>query len=154
MTGFDPRLDLEISRVLRAPRSSVWAAWTTPELFARWWIPAPARCRVDAMDVRPGGALETSMSNGDGFVPHLSGCYLAVDPEERLVFTTALVVGWRPAAAPFITAVVTLEDHSDGTLYRAHVMHKDAATRDEHERLGFADGWGTVAAQLAAVVEG
>ncbi|MBO0985880.1 SRPBCC domain-containing protein, partial [Rathayibacter sp. SD072] len=87
------------------------------------------------------------------FVPHLSGCYLTVDPEERLVFTTALVAGWRPAAAPFITAVVTLEDHPDGTLYRAHVMHKDAATRDEHERLGFADGWGAVAAQLAAVVE-
>ena len=153
MTGFDPRLDLEISRVLRAPRASVWAAWTTPELFAQWWIPAPTRCRVDAMDVRPGGALRTSMSDGDAFVPHLSGCYLAVDPEERLVFTTALVAGWRPAAAPFITAVVTLEDHPDGTLYRAHVMHKDAATRDEHERLGFADGWGAVAAQLAAVVE-
>lgn len=154
MTGFDPRLDLEISRVLRAPRASVWAAWTTPELFAQWWIPAPTRCRVDAMDVRPGGELRTSMSDGDAFVPHLSGCYLAVDPEERLVVTTALVAGWRPAAAPFITAVVTLDDHPDGTLYRAHVMHKDAATRDEHERLGFADGWGAVAAQLAAVVEG
>ncbi|MBO0985886.1 SRPBCC domain-containing protein, partial [Rathayibacter sp. SD072] len=64
MTGFDPRLDLEISRVLRAPRASVWAAWTTPELFAQWWIPAPTRCRVDAMDVRPGGELRTSMSDG------------------------------------------------------------------------------------------
>lgn len=153
MTAFDPDLDLEIARVIRAPRSSVWAAWTTPELFAQWWIPAPMLCRVDAMDVRPGGGLETSMSDGGEFAPHLSGCYLAVDPEERLVFTTALVEGWRPSATPFITAVVTLEDQPDGTLYRAHVMHKDPATRDEHERLGFAEGWGTVVAQLAALVE-
>jgi uncharacterized protein YndB with AHSA1/START domain len=32
-------------------------------------------------------------------------------------------------------------------------MHKNRADRDTHEKLGFHDGWGTVAAQLAQLVE-
>ena len=154
-TSIRPDLDLTIQRVIRAPRAVVWSAWTDPASFAEWWIPAPARCRVAAMELVPGGALETEMSEDGGpFVPHLRGCYLAVDPLERLVFTNALVAGWRPAEHPFITAIITMRDHAEGTDYRAHVMHKDDATRAMHERMGFHDGWGTVTAQLAALAEG
>jgi hypothetical protein len=32
-------------------------------------------------------------------------------------------------------------------------MHKSNADRNMHEELGFYDGWGTVAAQLATLVE-
>lgn len=50
------------------------------------------------------------------------------------------------------TATVTLEDLGGGrTRYRAVAMHKDAADRDTHERMGFHDGWGTVAGQLEQV---
>ena len=72
---------------------------------------------------------------------------------ERLVFTDTLLGGWRPADAPFMTAVITLRDHPEGTEYAAHVMHKSQADRDTHEEMGFYDGWGTVIAQLAALVE-
>lgn len=155
MTDFDPARDLTISRLFKAPRSKVWQAWTTPASLEKWWIPAPALCQVAAMDLRPGGAFETLMSeNGGPFAPHVSGCYLAVEPEERLVFSTALTSGWRPAEQPFITAIITLADHADGTEYRAHVMHKNPGDRTMHENLGFADGWGTVADQLAKLVEG
>ena len=150
----DPELDLTISRIIRAPRPAVWHAWTDSASFEQWWIPAPARCRVQEMDLRPGGALVTRISEDGGeFVPHLSGCYLAVDELERIVFTNALVGGWRPAEHPFMTAVVTLRDHPLGTDYTAHVMHRTPADREMHETLGFYDGWGTVAAQLAALVE-
>jgi hypothetical protein len=33
-------------------------------------------------------------------------------------------------------------------------MHKNRTDRDKHEEMGFHDGWGTVTAQLAALVEG
>jgi uncharacterized protein YndB with AHSA1/START domain len=36
----------------------------------------------------------------------------------------------------------------------ALVRHGDPEARARHEELGFEDGWGTVAAQLAAVAEG
>lgn len=152
--NFRPETDLEITRLIKAPRNAVWRAWTNPEQFAQWWIPAPALCRIVEMDVRPGGALLTEMSeDGGAFGPHMDACYLAVEEGRKIVLTNALSAGWRPAASPFMTAVITLDDHDQGTAYRAHVLHKDAETRAWHEEMGFFDGWGTVAAQLAALVE-
>lgn len=152
--NFRPETDLEITRVIKAQRSAVWQAWTNPDQFAQWWIPAPALCRVAKMDVRPGGALLTEMSEGGGaFGPHMDACYLAVEEGHRIVLTNALSGGWRPATNPFMTAIITLEDHDQGTAYRAHVLHKDEETRAWHEEMGFFEGWGTVIAQLAALVE-
>jgi uncharacterized protein YndB with AHSA1/START domain len=86
-------------------------------------------------------------------VPHLDACFLAVDEMERIVFTNCLLGGWRPAERGFMSAVITFREHPEGTDYHAHAMHKNRADRDTHERLGFHDGWGTVAAQLARLVE-
>jgi uncharacterized protein YndB with AHSA1/START domain len=147
-------LDLTISRVIKAPRSAVWNAWTDRASFEQWWVPAPAKCRVLEMDLRPGGSLVTQISeNGGNFMPHMSGCFLAVDELERIVFTDALTGGWRPAEQPFVTAIITLKDHPMGTDYVAHAMHKSDADRKMHEEMGFYDGWGTVAEQLAKLVE-
>jgi uncharacterized protein YndB with AHSA1/START domain len=63
------------------------------------------------------------------------------------------VAGWRPADAAFVTAVITMADHPDGTEYTATAMHRNRADRDQHEELGFHDGWGTVIRQLADLVE-
>lgn len=152
--SFDPARDLRITRIIKAPRLAVWRAWTDPARFEQWWIPAPARCKVEKMELAPGGALVTTMSeDGAAFKPHVSGCFLAIDDGARLVFTTSLVGGWRPAEQPFITAIVTFRDHAEGTDYAAHVMHKNDADRAMHEKLGFYDGWGTVTEQLAKLVE-
>ena len=150
----DPELDLTISRIIKAPRKAVWRAWADRASFEKWWVPAPARARVVEMDMRPGGALLTEISEDEGnFVPHISGCFLEVEEEARLVFTDALVGGWRPAEQSLMTATITMRDHPQGTEYVARVMHKNAATRKKHEEMGFYDGWGTVAAQLAELVE-
>lgn len=151
----NPDLDLTISRLIKAPRSVIWNAWTDPASFEQWWVPAPARCKVVEMDLRPGGAFVTRISEGGGaFAPHLDACFLAVDDLQRIVFTNSLVAGWRPAENPFMTAVITLQDHPEGTDYAAHVMHKSNADRNMHEEMGFHDGWGTVIEQLARLVEG
>lgn len=149
-----PDLDLTVARVIAASRSSVWNAWADPASFEQWWVPAPQICRVREMDLRPGGSFRTELSeDGVEFGPHITGCFLAVDDLERIVFTDALVAGWRPATQPFVTAVITLRDHPDGTEYSATAMHRDVADRDRHEQLGFHDGWGTVTRQLAELVE-
>ncbi|MYW89156.1 polyketide cyclase [Amycolatopsis rubida] len=152
----NPDLDLALDRVIRAPRKRVWDAWTDPASLARWWIPAPLRCRVEELDVRAGGAFVTRMSeDGDTFVPHLDACFLVVEDCERIVFTNALDRAWRPAnpLPVAMTAEVLLRDHPDGTDYRVVVRHGDPAARERHAGLGFADGWGTVTAQLARVAE-
>jgi uncharacterized protein YndB with AHSA1/START domain len=154
MQAPNPDLDLTISRVIKAPRAVVWSAWTDPASFEQWWVPAPARCKVLEMDLSPGGSLVTQISeNGGEFMPHMSGCFLAVEGHERIVFTDSLVGGWRPAEQPFMTAVITLQDHPLGTAYAAHVMHRNNADRNMHEEMGFYDGWGTVIEQLARLAE-
>lgn len=152
----NPDLDLSIERVIRAPRKVVWDAWTDPTRLARWWIPAPTLCRVDRLEVRPGGAFVTRMSEDGGtFVPHLDACFLVVDEFERIVFTNTVDSEWRPAnpGPVTMTAEVTLHDHADGTDYRIIVRHGDPAARNRHAELGFTDGWGTVADQLTRLVE-
>ncbi|WP_280461523.1 SRPBCC domain-containing protein [Nocardia carnea] len=151
----NPDLDLTLHRVIRAPRTRVWNAWTDPDSLARWWLPAPARCRVERLEVRPAGAFVTRMSeDGIEFVPHLDACFLVADRNERLVFTTALDSALRPAAGDILmTAEITLRDHPEGTDYRVLVRHGDPAARARHQELGFEYGWGTVTGQLATLVE-
>jgi uncharacterized protein YndB with AHSA1/START domain len=147
-------LDLETSRIIRAPVHRVWNAWVDRERLAQWWIPRPARCRIGALDLRPGGAFVTEMSgDGGAFEPHVSACFLEVVPEQRIVFTDVLTGGWRPAPKGFMTAVITFREHPDGTAYSALAMHRDRSDRDRHEALGFHEGWSTVTAQLAQLVE-
>lgn len=156
MTSIDSTLDLTLQRVIRAPRSAVWRAWTEPERLQRWWVPAPTVARIDRLDVKPGGAFVTSMSDdGQAFVPHTDSIFLVIEPESRLVFTNAINSAWRPAApAPVpMTAEVVLVDHPAGTDYRVVVRHGNPAERDRHEELGFFDGWGSVTAALASLVE-
>lgn len=152
----NPDLDLTLERVIRAPRDAVWSAWTDPSRLEQWWVPAPTTCRVDRLDVRPGGAFTTRMSeDGARFVPQIDATFLVVDERERIVFTNAIDSAWRPAVpAPVaMTAEITLADHPDGTRYRVLVRHGDPAARALHAELGFADGWGTVTGQLAGLVE-
>jgi uncharacterized protein YndB with AHSA1/START domain len=154
--GIDPELDLTLERIIRAPRVAVWKAWTDPAQFEQWWVPAPAVCRVERLEVRPGGAMVTQLSDdGDQFGPHLDAVILVADELERIVFTNAIDSNWRPVSPQPIamTAEVLLADHPDGTDYRIVVRHGDPASRARHAELGFADGWGTVTKQLAAVVE-
>lgn len=117
-------------------------------------VPHPGQCRVDRMELHPGGAFETRYSeDGKEFGQHVSGCFLAVDHEQRLIFTDALTAGFRPSAQPFLTAVMTFRDHPDGMEYVAYAMHNNLADRDRHAEMGFFDGWNTVAEQLAQLVE-
>ena len=96
------------------PAHRVWKAWTDPLDLARWWLPAPTQCRVEQLDVVPGGAFVTSMSDdGIAFGPHLDACFVVVEPGERIVFTNALDSRWRPAnpAPVAMTAEITFRDH-------------------------------------------
>jgi uncharacterized protein YndB with AHSA1/START domain len=152
-----PHLLLE--RILDAPPELVWRAWSDPEQLKRWWAPRPYETVEAVVDLKPGGAFYTRMVGPDGFDGPVDGCFLEVVEGEKLVWTTALLSGYRPAGeaphgcgALVFTAIMTFEDLGGGrTLYRALVLHKDEADRDTHAEMGFHDGWGTCATQLGEV---
>lgn len=145
--------DLEVSRVIRAPRAAVWEAWADPAHFVKWWAPAPIVTTVQEHDLRPGGGFSTTMRLEDGTEHAGQGCFLEVVEGERIVFTDALRAGWRPNKKPFFTAIITIEDHPEGTTYTARALHQDAADRDRHAAMGFEEGWGMCIEQLGALAE-
>lgn len=150
---FDPNLDLVLERVIDVPRSLVWAAWTTPEHLVKWWSPAPWTTPQCDIDLRPGGQFRTVMRSPEGEEYDNAGCYLEIVPGERLVFTDALLPGYRPSSNPFMTVVLTLKDEGSGTRYMARAMHADAATREKHKEMGFLEGWGQCLDQLVALMK-
>ncbi|MDM0114082.1 SRPBCC family protein [Variovorax sp. J22R133] len=151
----DQQQDLVITRILRAPRAALWRAWTDPALLKEWWCPKPWTTEVREFDLRAGGGFYTFMRGPDGGTSDNPGCFLEVVPQERIVFTSALLAGWRPAA-PWMnfTARIDMRDEGEGTRYVATVMHPDKATRDRHEEMGFFEGWGTCIDQLEALTGG
>ncbi len=143
--------DLVITRVLKAPCASLWRAWTEPDRLKQWWCPKPWVTEVRAFDLRPGGAFHTVMSGPDGGTSDNPGCFLEIVPGERIVSTSMLLAGWRPAT-PWMpmTAVITFADEAGGTRYTATAMHPDAATRERHAQMGFFEGWNLCIDQLEA----
>ena len=150
----DPDLDLVLVRELAAPRAVIWRCWTEPEHLIQWFVPKPHKVTACHLDVRVGGACNTTFEV-EGAVMENKGVYLEVVPEEKLVFTDTYTEGWKPAAEPFMTAIVTFEDLGGGrTRYTAVARHRNAESARQHRDMGFHDGWGTVATQLEAYAQG
>lgn len=153
LPGYDPDLDLVLDRVLNAPRELLYECWTTPEHLVHWFVPKPHRVVKCELDVRVGGACDTTF-DVDGTEMENNGVYLEVIPNEKLVFTDAYRAGWKPAPEPFMTAILTFADAGQGrTRYVAIARHRSAASAKQHADMGFHDGWGTVATQLEAYAQ-
>lgn len=150
----DPQLDLVLERNIDVPRELVWKAWTEPEHLKVWFCPKPWRLAECELDLRPGGIFRSLMQGPNGEQHDSAGCFLEVAPLERLVWTDALLPGYRPAPNPFMTGVLLLEPRGKGTRYTAIAIHKDEAIRKQHEEMGFHEGWGKALEQLIAHVKG
>jgi len=145
--------ELVLTRIIDAPRAKLFRAWTEPELMKQWFTPRPWTTPVVEVDVRPGGANLIVMRSPDGKDMPNRGVYLEVVKDERLVFTDAYTEAWVPSAKPFMTVIITFEDIGGGkTRYTARVRHWTVADREAHEKMGFHQGWGQCADQLAALV--
>ena len=144
--------ELILSRIIGAPRTKVFRAWTDPALLKQWFAPLPWTTPVAETDVRPGGASLIAMRDPDGNDFPNRGVYLEVVLNERLVFTDAYTKGWEPSEKPFMTVILTFDDHDGKTRYTARVRHWTVADREAHEKMGFDVGWSMCTDQLAALV--
>ena len=152
---FNPKLDFAIERFIDAPARLVWEALTRPEHLKEWYMPREwGRVSRAEMDVRPGGAFSIDITTGDGQeFPNL-GCFVEVIPMERLVWTSMLFPGYRPAVfddVP-ITAIVTMEAAGSGTRYVFTALHRDEADFAKNRESGWQQGTEIAVDQLVAHV--
>ncbi|WP_341677019.1 SRPBCC domain-containing protein [Niveibacterium sp. SC-1] len=154
--AINPKLDLVFERSIDAPPRLVWEALTKPEHLKAWYMPkawgAVAACE---MDLRPGGVFSIDIATAGGqTVPNL-GCFLEVVPEQRLVWTSMLFPGYRPAVfddVP-ITAVMTIAASGTGTRYVFTALHRDEADREKNAESGWREGTEIALDQLVAHVK-
>lgn len=146
--------ELVLIRVIDAPREKLYRCWTEPALLKQWFVPKPWTIAKAEVDVRPGGSSLIVMRSPDGQETPNPGVFLDVVENERLVMTDAYTSAWVPSAKPFMTAIVTFEDLGDGkTRYTARALHWTAEDRATHEDMGFHEGWGICADQLAELAK-
>lgn len=151
----NPKTDFVLERFIDAPKRLVWEALTRPEHLKEWYMPREwgtvSKCE---MDLRPGGAFSIDITVGDGReVPNL-GCFLDVVPMERLVWTSMLFPGYRPAVFDDIpiTAIITMESVGNGTRYIFTALHRDEADYQKDMESGWKEGTEIAADQLVAHV--
>ena len=154
MTAPTTNNDLVLTRDIHVPRDKLYRAWTEPALMKQWFAPKPWTIAHVQTDLRSGGASNITMRSPEGQDHPMSGIYLEVVKNEKIVFTDAYTAGWTPSDKPFFTAIVTFEDLGGGkTKYTAVARHWRAEDREAHEKMGFHEGWGQCANQLEALAK-
>ena len=140
---FDPKLDFTIERTIDAPTRLVWEALTQPEHLKQWYMPREwGRVTRAELDLRPGGIVSIDIATADGKEFPNVGCILEAIPMQRLVWTSMLFPGYRPAVFDDIpiTAIMALESQGDGTRYVFTALHRDAADFEKDMESGWSQG--------------
>ena len=152
---FNPKMDFAIERFIDAPVQLVWDALTKPEHLKEWYMPkAWGRVTKAEIDLKSGGVISIDIAVADGpEVPNL-GCILEVIPMQRLVWTSMLFPGYRPAVFDDIpiTAVMTMETEGTGTRYIFTALHRTEADFEKDKESGFQQGTEIAVDQLVAHV--
>ena len=154
--AIDPKLDLVFERFIDAPPRLVWEALTKPEHLREWYMPRPwGRVSRTEMDVRPGGIFSIDIAGEEGQEFPNVGCFLEAIPMERLVWTSMLFPGYRPAVFDDIpiTAIVTMEAAGSGTRYVFTALHRDEADFEKNKASGWQQGTEIAVDQLVAHVQ-
>ena len=132
--------EVVVTRTFDAPARLVFEAWTTPELFSRWWVPKSMgmSLRSCAMDVRVGGTYRLE------FEPDAMaffGTYLEVTPPSRLAWSNEEGGEGGPVTT------VTFEEQDGRTLLVMHELHSSKEALDA-AGTGAADAMAETFAQL------
>ena len=111
-------------------------------------VPEARQTEVLAFDFRAGGAFHTVMHGPDGERNDNPAVFLRLSRNKNRHDLDA-DGGLSPRRFPFaMTAIITFADEQVGCRYTATVLHADDETREQHEQMGFFEGWNIVIDQL------
>lgn len=138
---------VSLTRVFRAPRERVFAAWTEARQLERWFSPFGYRVHSCETDPRPGGVFRLCLRSPQGRDFWVRGAYREVVAPERLVIQcTAHDEHDRPSVDELIS--VSFENDAGATRLslRATASGKGAAAAAMVE--GMPKGWNQTVQRL------
>ena len=118
--------EMVVTRSFNGPARIVFAAWTTPELLKRWWVPKSSGLSLVSCenDVRAGGSYRFEFGNGASISMAFFGSYIEVIPDSRLVWT-------NEESDDGAITTVTFEEKGGKTLVVMHEIYPSKEALDE-----------------------
>jgi uncharacterized protein YndB with AHSA1/START domain len=124
---------LTLQRRLNASPAKVFRAWTEPAQILKWMHPSGTEMLHAEVEARVEGRFQLVMRGADGAEHAVTGRYLEVVPDAKLVFTWT----WQSAPERESLVTVALRPDGEGTLLTlTHEKFADEDARDKH-----ASGW-------------
>lgn len=140
--------EFTITRILDAPRSLVWRAWTEEEELAHWLHPFGVSTDSISFDVRVGGHLAYTMTDEQtGQTFPTGGVFLEVQPMDRLAFT------WGDPQEPVEPAPVITLTFTERGEQTELVLHLRGIAGEPGDGFVY-DGWDEALTNFALHVEG
>ena len=141
--------ELVATRTFDAPARVVFRAWTTPELFRRWWVPKALGLTLLSYeaDVRVGGGYRLVFGHPAAPEPvAFFGTYLEVTPHSRLVWTND--EGGEGGAV----TTVTFQEEGGKTLLAVHNLYPSKEALDGEIACGATSGMPETLDQLDELI--
>lgn len=124
---------IDLTRIIRAPRTRVFEAWTNAEHIKKWWGPGTVTCPEAEIDLKPGGKYRIGNLQDDGRTVWIEGEFVSVTPPEQVVYSW--IIGGAADDASQVT--VDFHEHDEGT--RLVLTHERIPTEDH--RSSHLMGW-------------
>ncbi len=141
--------EIMVTRTFDAPARIVFEAWSTPELFMRWWAPKSlgVPLRSCEMDVRTGGKYRLEFGKDADSSWTFFGKYLEVIPNARMVWT-------NDEGEQGAVTTVTFEEKDGKTLLVLRDVYPNKESLDEAMTSGSTSGCPVQFEQLDALLAG
>lgn len=134
---------------IKAAPERVYAAWTEPDTFRKWFGPREGgSLEIARFECAVGGAYDVTMVFSDGDRVQMTGKYLELDPPQKIVFTWQWMEGSTNSNETLVTVALTptsLGTHL--TLVQERFLSTEA--RDQHQ-----EGWTPLLVRLASILAG
>ena len=141
--------EIVVTRTFDAPARIVFTAWTTPELFKRWWAPKSLGMPLRAveMDARTGGGYRVEFGKDAENTFAFFGRYIEVTPHTRIVWT-------NEEGDDGAVTTVTLEEDSQRTRLTLRELYpsKEALDAERGAEEGLPEQFGQLDELLAELV--
>ena len=129
--------ELVLSRLIKAPRTLVFDAWTDPEHIGAWWGPNGFTTTTKERDVRVGGVWRFIMHGPDGTDYPNRIVYTEIVRPERIAYDHSDDTDNGPNR---FKALITFGDQDGKTLLTLKTIVSSAKALEEMKKYGAVEG--------------
>jgi uncharacterized protein YndB with AHSA1/START domain len=132
--------EMVITRILNAPRTLVWEAWTDSEHVKNWWGPKKFTNPVCEWDAKSGNKILIHMQAPDGTRYPMNGEFIEIKKPERLVFISAALNEKGEHMFEINNTIIFTEENGK-TKITMHFKVYNITPQAAHYLDGMKEGW-------------